>query len=244
MSFLPYISDQLLIKEVKHVLDIGRNRKQEAEKKFNHNVIDPFAALFEAAGFAVNHQTWKNSETIRQCQKTVQNHVGTLHQKILGHIDGWQDLGTGSVIDLICEEKKIIAEVKNKYNTVTGGKLAEQYYSLEKLVSLKASRYKDYTAYFVNIIPKKPDKYNIPFIPSDKEKGIKCPENTQIRIIDGASFYNLVTNRESAIEEFYSVLPRVIEHIFSAEYQQDSYQLPDKDLFTHYFSLAYKNNHD
>lgn len=239
MSYLTYISDEKIKEIVKLVLDKGIERKQEAEKKFTKNVIDPFGSLFEAAAFDVDHKTWKSSETIRQCQKTLQNHVGDLHQKILGNVNNWEDLGTGSVVDLVCENKKIIAEVKNKYNTVTGGKLADQYYSLERLVMPKASKYRNYTAYFVNIIPKKPERFNITFEPSDKEKSAKCPKNELIRVIDGASFYTLVTGKENAISELYDALPSVIEDIFKTDYKQPKFTIPDKKEFSKYFNLAY-----
>ncbi len=246
MSFLEYITDDLLIKEVKSVLDVARKRKSEADKKFNENVIDPFGALFESTGFSVDHEFWKSSELIRQSQKTVQNHVGVFHQSILGHVTGWKNLGTGSGsgVDLVCEKNKIIAEVKNKYNTVTGGKLSDQYYSLEKLVMPKASTYKDYMVYFVTIIPKKPNKFILPFTPSDKEKGTKCPENQNIKIIDGASFFELVTGREFALKELYDVLPSVIEFIYVNYYEQEDYKVTDKELFAEYFSLAYENKLD
>ncbi len=240
MSYLNYIADNELELIVKLVLDKGIKRKKEAENEFTKNVIDPFGALFEAAAFDIDHEIWKSSETIRQCQKTLQNHVGNLHQKILGKVKGWQDLGTGSVVDLICEDKKIIAEVKNKYNTVTGGKLSDQYYSLERLVMPKASKYRGYTAYFVNIIPKSPTQTNDTFEPSDKDKGAKCPKNEQVRIIDGASFYSLVTGDENAIFNFYSVLPEVIEHIFVKHYGRNNFKISDKTAFSKYFELAYK----
>jgi len=240
MSYLNYIDDSELRGIVKLVLDKGIERKKEAESKFTKNVIDPFGSLFEAAAFDVDHRTWKSAETIRQCQKTLQNHVGDLHQKILGNVDTWQDLETGSVVDLVCERKNIIAEVKNKYNTVTGGKLADQYYSLERLVMPKASKYRNYTAYFVNIIPKTPKRFNKPFEPSDKDKGAKCPKNERIRIIDGASFYSLVTGDDDAIFNFYRVLPKIIEDIFTSEYQQSNFEIADKEAFSEYFDLAYK----
>lgn len=242
MAFLEYISDADLISEVKSILDVARKTKSEADKKFNNNVIDPFGALFESAGFDVEHEVWKSSELIRQSQKTLQNHVGTFHQNVLGHVTGWKDLktGSGSGVDLVCEEKNIIAEVKNKYSTVTGGKLADQYHALEKLVMPKASSYKDYTVYFVTIIPKKPPRFNNTFTPSDKEKGAKCAENEKIRIIDGASFYELVTGREFALKELYDALSSVIEHIHIKIYKQEKYEVKDKELFSDYFSIAYE----
>ena len=244
MSYLSYINDEKLEEFVKHVLDKGIKRKEQAEQKFNKNVIDPFGSLFEAAAFNVNHKTWKDSETIRQCQKTLQNHVGELHQKILGEVAGWYDLGVGSVVDLVCDDKKIIAEIKNKYNTVTGGKLADQYYSLERLVMQKSSKYRGYTAYFVNIIPKKPEPFDDCFEPSDKDKGAKCPRNENIRIIDGASFYSMVTGNKNAISEFYAVLPTVIENVFAKFYNQPQFKIADKEIFQEYFNRAYIKNHD
>ncbi len=240
MSYLTYIEDEILKNIVKLVLDKGIDRKKEADDKFTKNVIDPFGALFEAAAFDVDHNAWKSAETIRQCQKTLQNHVGDLHQKILGNVQGWKDLGTGSVVDLVCETTPIIAEVKNKYNTVTGGKLADQYYSLERLVMPKASKYQQYIAYFVNIIPKRAIRYNKTFEPSDKDKGVKCPKNELIRVIDGASFYALVTGEEDAIYNLYKVLPDVIEDIFSEEYSRSDFKIADKEEFAKYFDFAYK----
>jgi len=245
MSYLTYISDEDLTCIVKDVLNVGIARKKEAKTKFTKNVIDPFGSLFESAAFDVDHKIWQESEMIRQCQKTLQNHIGDLHQKILGHVAGWEDLGTGSVVDLINRDKKIIAEVKNKYNTVTGGKLAEQYQSLERLVMPKASSYKDHTAYFVNIIPKKPELYNNTFEPSDKDKGTKCSKNEQIRIIDGNSFYALVTGQKTALEDLYNALPKVIEDIFEHSYGKTGFKIHDKTMFAEYFRLAYKtDNHN
>lgn len=94
------------------------------------------------------------------------------------------------------EENKIIAEIKNKYNTVSGGKLSDLYHTLDKLVMPKTSIYKGYTAYYVTIIPKSKTRHNKPFTPPDKATGERCPENERIRVIDGASFYDLVTGEK------------------------------------------------
>lgn len=239
MAYIKYLEDEVLKELVKEVLDIGRIKKNAVTRDFQKNVIDPFASLFDAAVSEVNHETWKNTEMVRQCQKTLTNHIGNLHQKVLGSVSGWEDLGIGGVVDLVCHEKKIIAEVKNKYNTVTGGKLADQYYSLERLITPKASQYKGYTSYFVNIIPKKPERFNMPFEPSDKDKGIRCPQSQNIRVIDGASFYTMVTGRELALQELYEALPLIIEHIYHIEYQLPGFSIPDKDVFHKYFLDAY-----
>jgi len=240
MAYLPYITDEQLTTQVKAVLDKAREKVAKADSTFNKNVIDPFSALLGAAAFELNHAQWKSYELIRQSQKTLENHVGTLHQNLLGEVQGWQDLGTGSVVDLINSSQKIVAEVKNKHNTVSGGKLVDVYNDLHGTVMPKNSQYHGYTAYLVQIVPKTPGRYNKPFTPPDKKTGGHSAVNDKIRVIDGASFYELVTGQPDALEQLYQVLPKVIEQIYREKYSESSYHFPDAKRFSHYFDLAYK----
>ena len=210
MPLLNWISDKDLETSVNQLLNKAKEAKEKAENQFGKNVIDPFSAIFEISGFEMEYQTWIKSETARQAQKTLQNHIGEFHQNILGSCTGWRNMKTGQVIDLVSDNKKMIAELKNKYNTISGGKLSDLYYSLGNLVMPKASIYKGYTGYYVSIIPKKPFRFDKEFTPSDKEKGEKCPVNNKIREIDGASFYALVSGGQNALENLFKVLPSVI----------------------------------
>ncbi|MFO7656173.1 MAG: Eco47II family restriction endonuclease [Bacteroidales bacterium] len=197
------------------------------------------------SGFEIDYDTWLKSETTRQAQKTLQNHIGDFHQNILGKSYGdfhknskdmiWMNMKVGNIIDLVSESNKAIAEIKNKYNTISGGKLADLYYSLDRLVSPKSSIYKGYTAYYVAIIPQNGKRYNKPFTPSDKDKGEKCPVSEHIREIDGASFYSLVTGSDSALEDLFDVLPEVIKVCLEGKYQ-----IKDKNKLKEFFNLAYK----
>lgn len=242
MSFLSWIDDSDLQREVGSLLSKARSAQTTATKVFGRNVIDPFAAMFEISGFGVSYETWFESETTRQAQKTLQNHIGDFHQNILGcsrhgAVSEWTNMRVGGIIDLVSETTKSIAEIKNKFNTISGGKLADLYNSLERLVSPKASIYKQYTAYYVVIIPQKGKRYNKPFTPSDKDKGEKCPVNEQIREIDGASFYSLVTGCESALEDLYDVLPEVIS-ICSG----DNILLQNKETLKNFFNKAFRGS--
>lgn len=210
MAYLPFISDDDFIKHVLYVLDKGIKAREEAEKKFYKNVIDPFSALFEAAVKEISLDEWKYFEQNRQNQKTLQNAVGEFHEYILGSVDGWRKFDKGNQIDLANEDNSIIAEVKNKHNTVTGGKLVDHYVEFDDLVNNKSSIYHGATAYFVQVIPKTSKPYNICFTPSDKAKGYKKPENERIRKIDGRSFYGMVTGIDDALDQLYQKIPEVI----------------------------------
>ncbi|MGR5128021.1 Eco47II family restriction endonuclease [Photobacterium swingsii] len=241
MPILNFISDENLRAEVKFVIGKALAAKQESDKKFGKNVIDPFSAIFEIASFDVDHNEWKKNESIRQAQKSLQNHVGMFHQKILGHVQGWEDKGVGSIVDLICDKKKIVAEVKNKYSTVTGSKLADLYKDLADLVNPKHSNYKGYTAYVVNIIPRRAARMNQEFTPSDRGKGQKCPPSELIRIIDGYSFYEMVTGEPDALEQLFKALPSVIEDILVNDFERKiDYKVPDILSITDYFDKAYR----
>ena len=210
MPHLTWISDNDLILSVSQLLTATQTAKAAAFSKLNTNIMDPFSAIFQMSGFAMNFNDWIKSEEARQSQKTMQNHVGTFHQNILGSCNGWVNLNTGNNVDLVNVAQNIIAEVKNKHNTISGGDLSGLYYRLEKLVMPNASAYKGYTSYHVAIIPKKPTPYNIPFTPSDRAISTKCSSNNLIRMIDGASFYSMVTGSVTALKDLFDVLPTVI----------------------------------
>ena len=215
MPYLSFISDDKLEQEIGTILSTATAALKKANTEFESNVIDPFSIAFEMAGFNIKEvATWEISEKSRQSQKTLCNAFGNFHQNILGHVHGWENLGIGKSVDLVCPDRKIIAEIKNKYSTVTGGKLTDLYNHLDGLVMPIVSKYKNYTSYYVETIPRpkrsKPQNYNVPFTPSDKATKSKKPTNDLIRQIDGQSFYALVTGVPDALEQMYEVLPLVI----------------------------------
>lgn len=234
MAYLPWISDDDLVNAVKFLLAKAAQAKTKANKKFGKNVIDPFSAMFEMSGFGLSFDDWVKSEMTRQAQKTLQNHIGDFHQNVLGNVQGWENKRTGNVIDLVSEGKQIIAEVKNKYNTVSGGKLSDLYRSLDDLVMPKSSIYKGYTAYYVAIIPKTNARFDIPFTPSDKGKGERCRINELIRYADGSTFYHLVTGDTNALEQLYDVLPKVISDCSGGKFS-----VADGQKLKQYFNSAF-----
>ena len=163
--YLPYITDDSLIEEVEKVVEVIKEAKSSAEAKLHSNVLDPFGALFHATTQGLLYDQWIQLEMGRQIQKTMQNAIGKFHQGILGNIEGWEDLGTGGVVDIKNENKKIIAEIKNKHNTVTGIHLIGIYDSIESQLNLP--NYSGFTGYFVQIIPKRKQQYDKLFTPSD-----------------------------------------------------------------------------
>ena len=61
MTFLKWISDDDLKNEVSQLLSVAKEAQKTAVNKFGKNVIDPFAAIFEIAGFEIDHPKVKAS---------------------------------------------------------------------------------------------------------------------------------------------------------------------------------------
>ncbi|MFM7557657.1 MAG: Eco47II family restriction endonuclease [Alphaproteobacteria bacterium] len=209
---------------------LKKSAKSE-EKDLHKNIIDPFSALFDASFNNLSISQWLNSEKIRQVQKSLQNEIGTFHQEVLGSIKDWKNLGTGEVIDIVNDEKKIIAEIKNKFNTTKGNHKIAIYDDLDSLLKEK---YVGYTAYYVAILAKK--KLIRSFTPSDNKTKKQRPENKRIIEIDGKSFYKIVTGDDDAIYKIYKAIPDILSEIL----KNDKTKIISDPLFEIIFEKAFK----
>ena len=204
MERLSFISDIALEYAVSTVLKKAEAAKKKFIQNIDPNVIDPFIMLFELAGFNLNEEKWLELESQRKAQKTFSNAIGTFHEMLLGSMPDWKMMKKDG-IDLVSVKHRIVAEIKNKHNTVKGSDRVKNYDFLDKKVMDKGQEYHGYTAYFVEIIPQSAQRYNKEFIPSDSSKGHKRPANPLIRQIDGYTFYGIVTGVPDALEQiFYS----------------------------------------
>jgi len=208
MAYLKFISDEDLIRSVNKVIYVIERAEQETDTALYKNVVDPFSALFHGMTHSISCKEWIMQEKARQAQKTMQNAVGNFHQQILGSVPGWKNMGIGGGLDIVNHKKKIIAEVKNKFNTTKGNHKVEVYNAIETI--LKLNEHKNFIGYYVEIISQGRHTYNKPFTPSDNKTKKRRPINENIRVIDGVSFYALVTGRERALQELFEILPRVI----------------------------------
>lgn len=208
MPYLKFISDKDLCSAVSNVVKIIETAEHNAQIKLHKNVIDPFSALFHGVTHSISYKEWIEQEKARQTQKTMQNAIGIFHQEILGSVYGWKDLGTGGGLDVENSEMKIIAEVKNKFNTTKGNHKIEIYDAIK--AKLKMFKYNNFIGYFVEVIPQGKKKYDKPFTPPDNKTKKRRPIRNKIRVVDGVSFYAMATGRKNALQELFEVLPHVI----------------------------------
>ncbi|MDP2656635.1 MAG: Eco47II family restriction endonuclease [bacterium] len=227
MPYLKFISDKDLISAVGRVVKIIETSEYEADRSLHKNVVDPFSALFHGITHAITLKEWIVQEKARQSQKTMQNAIGDFHQAILGGVKGWDNLGIGGGLDVVNKEMKIIAEIKNKFNTTKGNHKVEVYDAIKS--KLKTNEYENFIGYYVEIIPQGKHIYNKPFVPSDNKTKKRRPSNKNIRVIDGISFYTMATRRKQAMQELFEA----VSHILVDKFQ---YTLSKKEA-SQYFEL-------
>lgn len=207
--------DRERIKEILRPILISAYQAEISETDLRKNTLDVFSATLESVIKGISFDEWLEQEKKRQIQKTLQNQVGELHQKILGTLTGVQDLGVGGVVDIECQEKLLIAEIKNKHNTTKGNHKIAIYDDFQTVLATKPI---NTTAYYVEILPKNGKKYNREFTPSDNRTSQQRPPNQYIRQIDGQSFYELLTGNPNALRELYVLLAQVASEILSEEF--------------------------
>lgn len=193
---------------------VTRIEAATAEANPYKNVVDPFGALFDA-GLVVglNSSEWLGVERSRQIGKSLSNAVGDFHQELIGYLPGWESTGlNGGVVDLIhtgtfgSRETPVIAELKNKHNTMNSSSAEALHNRFQE--ALKWPNYKDYTAYLIEVIPKKPGGSDEPWAPAKRGKV------DRIRKIDAASIYRISSGGDyRALEKLFDVLPLVLMDI-------------------------------
>ncbi len=206
MSYFNFIDDNDLFEVVEQVVSKAKAATQRTEDEMEKNTLDPFAAVFTMAYNELSLEDWNELEKERQAQKSIQNAIGEFHQNLLGKFHGWENPGRGGSVDLINQDLRIIAEVKNKYNTMNSSSAAETYMKLAN--HLRYDR-KGYTAYLVQIVPKNPADYDVAWSPNLTTTALR----EDIRRIDGESFYDLASGEKDTLLRLYGILPEVIAQI-------------------------------
>lgn len=203
-TICPFVENEIFIAEVKRVFDKIETAYNEIDNTFYSNVIDPFSAYFDMLIQDISQDRWIEQEKSRQIQKTLQNEIGYFHQNILGSIGEWKNPGSGGGFDVENKSKKIFAEIKNKWNTFNSSSMDATY---EKMVRYLNNEKKGYKAYIVMILPKKSERFIKKFVPPQKQ------EREDLLLVDGATFYEIVTGNKNGIKIVFESIEKAVKII-------------------------------
>lgn len=225
-KYVDFVSDEHFLKCVRHVIEkyiVETKEVVEVDlKKLQKNDLDPFKMVFDVIHLG-SLDTWLKKEAERQADKTLNNAVGEFHQKLLGGVNGWEDLETGdeSEVDLKKKNNSIFIELKNKHNTMNAPAEKSVRNKLESI----AKKYPASINYWAFVIGKKGSSGETVWI----KKGFK--QNPRIKKIWGKEVYKLVTGKASSLEETWNALPKAISDIIKSKNLSEKDTKRLKELF-------------
>jgi len=230
-KYVDFISDSDFLDCIKWVCSVYPDADKKIDiVKLQKNTIDPFKMLFDMLNGEISFDDWIHSERIRQKDKTINNRIGEFHQKVLGKVQGWIDLGTGdeSGVDLKKDDNSIFIELKNKHNTMNSGSIKNCRLKLDSIVQIRPNS----IAYWAFIVSKNGDANEAPF----RISGMR--DNPQVKKIWGSKVYELVTGDPKALEKLWKALPKAIKDVLETDYEMED---EDKNKLFEFFNKAFNS---
>lgn len=173
---------------------------------------DPFTVTAHTMIMRSTFYSAMNFEHTRRINKTLSNSVGNMHQKILGLAENWQDMGVnGGLVDLKTIPgylhprfgKPVVAEVKNRFNTIKASNEPKVWDDIDNACKVNNGA----QGYLFQIVPKTPHRYDCEWAPSNRTA------KKNIRVCDGVTAYEMVFGEKHALRQLFLVIPRILQTI-------------------------------
>ncbi len=185
---ISWIAPETLDGHIEKLKTHAMRAADKASERREENVVDPFSSLLIATTFgAADRDQLTRLQDAESALRGMSNALGSFHQNVLASIEGWANHDAG--YDLECSSRRLLAEVKNKWNTMNTANRREVVRDLETAIRQR----RDWHAYLVLVIPKTPNRYMHHIAPRVSE-------------IDGASFYHKATGDPNALHELFDYL--------------------------------------
>lgn len=202
MTHLAWLPDEVLYSAINELEERASLAREKAGQRMLQNTVDPFTSLMIAHTYRVGSpKELQDLQETASAQSGVASAVGHFHQQILGSIEGWTNHDAG--YDLENRNARIVAEIKNKHNTMNATNRNQVQADLDTAVQQKG---RNWRGYLVIIIPRTPARY---------EKRLEnCTR--PVYEIDGASFYTLATGGvQTALHDLYTITASMLQQKYS-----------------------------
>lgn len=189
---------------------------------------DPFSVVAQAAITSTDFKSNMWFEEMRKTNKTISNSVGAMHQSILSLADNWHSMGkTGGVLDLRTNDgyihprfnKPVVAEVKNRFNTMRKVEESGMWDKIDQV-----SRAMDAQGYLFQITPETPDRYDMMWEPTGRK------QKPNVRVCDGATAYEIVFGIPDALHQLYLAFPSIIEDVQRCNRLSGTFRFSDAEM--------------
>jgi hypothetical protein len=205
-NYVSFVTDEHLLSCIENLYKSYLSAKSKISKsKFYKNKIDTIKLTFDSKFNNLPEEDLIKLELSRQIDKSVNNAIGTFHEEILGGIPGYE-IGDRSGFDVKAEDNTLFADIKNKHNTMNSSSAESLFQKLARY----ADNHKEAECYWVQILATKSFNEKWFSIINGKEYS-----HSRVHKISGDKFYALLTGKENAFKELYTVLPIAIDYFLS-----------------------------
>lgn len=229
---LNWIDENELFSTLQHCLQnpLGL-RKQKL------NPPDPFTVLIQTMLTDVTLSEALDFEEQRVVNKRISNAVGSIHQNVLALSPNWQSLGNaGGVVDLETIPgyvhprfgKPIVAEVKNRFNTVKASDESKVWDQIDQTARNRGAQ-----GYLFQITPHSAVRYDNLWSPTGR------PPKHTVRICDGVTAYELVFGEKTALQQLYFALPEILSDLMQEMNKPRTAKTPQDQELDKLFSSVY-----
>ena len=198
---LGFISDSQIYEHIKDTVE--RYKTAIGLEEFNHNIIDPVKLTFDSKIYGKSFEEIIEAECISEIDKANKNHIGYFHQNLFRYAgNGWRVPDKG--FDVVNDERKIYAEIKNKHNTMNSASGQSTYIKMQSQL-LKDS---ESTCMLVEVISKQSQNSTWSFT-----LGGTRYNNKGIRRVSMDKFYEVVFGEPDAFMKLCRALPSILDDV-------------------------------
>lgn len=188
---------------IRSFLDSFHNEAEEAKSKIEKKTLDPiiFALDYSSQGAQFD---WRQAALSQTLRKTREGRIGHLHQELVSLVPGWRVLPQQNADpDLVCDDKKLIVELKTREDTVKGSNLTGIY---DDLLGGVTGAFRGYVGLYAYILNKNRGGKTAPrpFTPPDNKTKQSRPEDKRILQVDGRILWAIAIDPDQKIEPPYS----------------------------------------
>lgn len=226
-KYVDFVSDEDFLECIKWVCDSYPLNSEIDMEHLQRNTLDPIKQVFDISAMKIDSESWIKNELIRQQDKTINNRIGDFHQRLLGKVEGWEDLGTGdsTKVDLRKTDNSVFMELKNKENTVNADSKDQVRRKLAKILEIHPTA----QTYWAYILSTRGDS-------GESTWKYHEEDNPKIKRIWGKNVYELVTGKSDALEQVWKAIPLAVADVMTTDFKLSSSELKKlKEFFVEAF---------
>jgi hypothetical protein len=226
---------------IKKFMSDSKDEEDRVRDAIKSKTLDPL--IFALEMVREGGENFIDGQMRYSLRKSREMRLGTLKEDLFGLLPDWVVMEREeSKPDLVCENKKILVELKSRQDTVKGENLKEVY---DKLLRNVTGQWRGYTGFFGYYLNKNRVSMSAPkpFVPPDNATGQRRPSDVRVLRADGMVLWAIATDPSQSLQPPYAkpnALYQVYDEVIEAM-QEHGLKQPPENMTADLAMLVKKN---